>query len=214
MGVPVHDATQPFRTEDRAAVVLCRTEHGNLHLGVFHRLAGGNVGVLHLGWEDYVSMEWSWQRLWASPAVPPERLRSVSGLCRLIWEEYRATKKFPYGLHYASQFFTHDGALQRDATTESGLTCATFVLAVFRSVGIELIDLSSWPVRENEDRAFLAVVASFAAPALLKALEAEVDAGSKRVQPDEVIGACADPPPMRFTECKLNGVQAVQMLAS
>ncbi|OGT27220.1 MAG: hypothetical protein A2Z17_01205 [Gammaproteobacteria bacterium RBG_16_66_13] len=212
MGEPVLDSQKPFRVEDHAAVVLCRTERGNLHLGLLHRGVGGSVSILHLGWEDNLAMDWKWERLWAAPAVPAERLRSVSGLCRLIWEQYQATRKFPYGLHYASQFFTPDGSLQLDPRTEAGLTCSTFALAVFRTVGIELVDIASWPVRADEDRAFLEFVRPFAATNLIATLTAEVEAGCKRVQPAEVVGACADPPPVGFTVSKANGDRAILML--
>jgi hypothetical protein len=36
------------------------------------------------------------------------------------------------------------------STTGRGLSCATFVLAVFASLGIDILDLKTWKVREDD----------------------------------------------------------------
>lgn len=84
MGEAAFDHEVPFLGQTlRAAAVLCRTEHGNLHAGVLYR-DGDAAAVLHLGWQDYLSRHWEWARLWATPDVEPERLLSIAGLCRRI----------------------------------------------------------------------------------------------------------------------------------
>jgi len=57
----------------------------------------------------------------------------------------------------------------------AGLTCATFVLALFRSAGIALLHEREWPVRREDDLAFLSLVQEVGPPELLERLKREVE---------------------------------------
>ena len=58
--------------------------------------------------------------------------------------------KIPYAYRYDNYSdFDVDNQLILDEKS-NGLTCATFLLTLFHHVGIDLIDLNSWPQR-NED---------------------------------------------------------------
>ncbi|WP_428265090.1 hypothetical protein [Haliangium sp.] len=197
MGEAVFDDQVRFLDQPlRAAAVLCRTEHGNLHAGLLYH-NGTADAVVHLGWQDTLDRSWPWARLWATPDVEPEQLMSVAGFCRRIWRSYERTRRFPYGIRFAGSTFDERGRL-RLGPGARGLTCATFVLAVFRAVGVDLVDESDWPVREEDDRAFLATLARFATEEHFALLQGEVDAGVVRVRPDEVLGACACALPAEF----------------
>lgn len=204
----------PFAANLNAAVVLARMDTGNLHIGILFKGVGGTVSAIHLGWEDSLRLDWPYMRLWASPQLEPERLRSIGGICRLVWTEFETTRKFPYGVHFASQFFTPDGKLQLAPTSEIGLTCASFVLAIFRTAGIELVDIAQWPVRLLEDEAFFKMVSPFAKPMHLASLRAEIDAGCIRVHPQEVMAACNFDPPCSFENASAFGKEVDLMLAS
>ena len=194
----------------RAAAVLCRTEHGNLHAGVLYR-DGDKAAVLHLGWQDYLSRDWEWTRMWAAPDVEPERLVSVAGLCRRIWRTYERSRTSPYAIRFAGTSFSADGQLVLGEGAR-GLTCATFLLAVFKAVGIELVDEADWPVREEADRAFLDTISNFATAEHLALLRAEVAEGCARIHPDEVLGACACPLPARFAPAREAADRIVERL--
>jgi len=181
-----------------AGAVLCRTEHGNLHAGVVY-LHGSAVSVLHLGWEDSLSRAWKWPRFWAAPDVEPERLSVVAGLCRLIWARFQKTKRFPYGLKFNASFDA-DGRLQ--LREGRGLTCATFVLAVFASAGITVVNERDWPVRKDDDEAFLRDAERFASSELLAALREEIAKGCQRFRPEEVLGAFACVIPAEFVAAR------------
>lgn len=94
-----------------------------------------------------------------------------------------------------------------------GLTCATFILAVFNAMGVTLVDEGDWPVREEDDRAFLAAVAKFASPAHFAMLRAEVDERCGRIQPDEVLGACACRLPAKFDCTRTAADRVLERLA-
>lgn len=202
MGEAVFDKEVPFLDQPlRAAAVLCRTQHGNLHAGVLYR-DGNRASVLHLGWKDHLDRQWPWSRLWAAPDIEPERLLSIAGLCRRIWRSYQRSRQFPYGIRFAGSSFDARGKLVLGPGAR-GLTCATFILAVFKAIGVKLVDEEDWPVREQQDRAFLGTIASFATPEHLAVLRAEVDSGCVRITPDEVVGACACSLPARFRHTRL-----------
>lgn len=207
------DAEAPFVSQAlRAAAVICRTEHGNLHAGVLHFASSGQAAVLNLAWQDNLRYEWSWPKLWAAPDVEPEILVSVAGMCRLIWDEFTKTREFPYGLRFSNTSFDTAGRLKLGPGAR-GLTCATFVLAVFDSVGVRLVDESDWPVRSDDDREYLKFVGSFATPEHFQLLQREVEDGCKRIQPQEVVGACLCSLPAKFQPSAQAGERALQKLA-
>jgi hypothetical protein len=197
VGVATLDDVTSFASQShRAAAVMCRTQYGNLHAGIVHRTGDGEVEFLHLGWQDTLSKEWTWCTLWAAPDVESERLVSVAGMCRLVWARFLASQTFPYALRFSGTTFSVTGQLVLGEGAQ-GLTCATFVLAVFKSVGVSLVDESDWPVRPEDDRRFLETVRSFAAPNHFALLQAEVNNGVVRIRPEEVIGACSQQLPAR-----------------
>lgn len=94
LGEAVFNADVPFLSQQhRVAVVICLTEYGNLHSGLLYR-AGYGEKVIHLGWQDHLCNNWPWSKLWAAPEVEPERLVSISGICRRIWKRFEKTKNF------------------------------------------------------------------------------------------------------------------------
>ena len=193
MGEAAFDHDSPFSASGaRAAAVLCRTEEGTLHAGVLHRGTGGVAAVLHLGWEDRLYIDWRWHRLWATPEVQPEKLMAAAGHCRRIWRTFNANGVFPYALAFCGSRFDDRGRLQLGPGSR-GLTCATFILAIFETCGVSLVNEDDWPVRTAEDLAFIQTIADagFAREEHLALLRDEATGGCTRIQPHEVVGACA-----------------------
>lgn len=213
MGQAAFDKDEPFSASGaRAAAVLCRTPQGNLHAGVLHRAAGGATAVLHLGWQDALDMDWPWPRLWATPEVAPEKLMAAAGHCRRIWRVFQAQHKFPYALAFDGSHFDGQGRLVPGPDSK-GLTCATFVLAVFETCGASLVDEADWPVRQADDLEFLKSIEGFARPAHLALLRNEVSSGCKRIRPHEVVGACTIAPlPAKFAPTDAAAARVVAKL--
>jgi hypothetical protein len=213
MGESQFDSDVPFMDSGHmAAAVVCRTDHGNLHAGLLHRRAGQHPGVLHLGWQDHLSEEWSWAKLWAVPETEPEKLRVAAGVCRRIMRVYKKRRAFPYALAWLGSDFNSRGGLRLKPGSK-GLTCATFILAVFKTAGVELVLEEDWPIRTADDRRFLELVAGFATDEHLEVLRSEVEAGCRRIQPHEVVGACACTPlPAAFEPTKSAAEEVLRML--
>jgi hypothetical protein len=62
---------------------------------------------------------------------------------RLVWYGFSDFKR---------QWFDEDGRFVHEASGE-GLTCASFVIAMFKAGGIDLVDNATWPERPGEDNA-------------------------------------------------------------
>lgn len=200
----VFDEEQAFDTNARrCALVLCRTEHGNLHLGLLHRAQSGQAAVLHLGWLDYLDIRWPWPRLWVCPDAEPEKLMSAAGHCRRIWTRFQQDKTFPYALgDFASSFDARGGLVL--APGSKGLTCATFAMAVFRAAGVELVLEEGWPIRVEQDVQWLRALAGLAKPDHLAVLTEQVESGVARVHPHELLAACTlTPLPVAFSQVPL-----------
>lgn len=64
-----------------------------------------------------------------------------------VWLRYERNG-IPWGIAYEGTAFQPDGelVLGRGCT---GLTCATFIMALFSAAGVELIDTAAWPFRSD-----------------------------------------------------------------
>jgi len=126
-------------------------QHGE-HIGLLYRVTVEKPAVmLHLAWHnrlcsdspsaDYV--------LWVDPSIPKERAKAVAAFCRRIWKKNGANG-VPYGFSQPNRFFDHTGTVLK-GPAKVGLTCATFVLAVFETAGLTLVQYETWPQPADED---------------------------------------------------------------
>jgi len=191
-----------------------------LHLAWHHELKAGPVG------------SWYW---WIEPTLEPERARPFARLCRLLRRKYvDERRRISYALRYtdgtfdpeSGDFLTSDGI---------GLTCATFVLAVFASRKVFLIRGEEWlacrdETRAVEDGAWHQYVVSNlrelihdkrqrrAAPYEVAELEAHIAAvegemGCARFRPEEVAAAgIAAELPVGFAHAEPVGRRIVEKL--
>lgn len=154
---------------------------------------------------------------WVAPDVEPEVAYVLSALCSRIAERYAHPQRgIAYALRYAGETFeTRAGIFM----TESGrgLTCATFVMAVFASHGVPLLQWAEWPERE-EDRLWQEyIVQELHARGVEKehidAVKEQATRGCARYRPEEVAAAgLSDDLPVGFAEAERVGKLIVQRL--
>jgi len=204
---------------------------GVLHAGVlFFDIRGKHeVMLLHLGMHHALRCEEPTGYHWVELSIIPERARLIARLCRKIEQRY-PDGKLKYALSYTGGAFAADGAY----LTESGrgLTCVTFVLAVFAGQGVSLIQSDAWPVRDEDKKAQLAIVALIESEmkknqAGLEGAELEAarkedhehleavrkEVGCARFRAEEVAAAGASPStPADFTYSSSQGVIVKKML--
>jgi hypothetical protein len=197
VGAAQFDEDRPFFSSgETAAVVVAKTTIG-FHAGVIYsNVADNTPHVLHLGWNNLLMHEWTLpDRCWATPETHPIRLRNVRARCRQIASKFKETGRMPYSLGDSSSRFHFDGTLLLGKESE-GLTCATFVLAIFRSVGLELVDVATWPLRSAED--LVRVAKRGSDEVLTQRLEIQSSMGTQRVLANELLTALAGTPPVAF----------------
>ncbi len=130
------------------------------HVGVLFRRTIESVGKLELlDLADHHCVQCeppSVKYTWMDVGIEPERQKLVAQLCELIEEEYilrpnSDRQKIGYAFHYRGETF--DPMSGVFVTTDGyGLTCATFVLALFASHGVELLHLASWEPRPEDTK--------------------------------------------------------------
>ncbi len=99
-----------------------------------------------------------------------------------------------------------------------GFTCATFVVAVFASHGIYLVDEDTWPERANDDFQTW-VVQTLRDPRWGATAEhiagVESQVGGRRVRPSEVLGAGRDEQiPLSYADASAAAAEILQEVSA
>lgn len=136
--------------EDFAIAVRSINSEQN-HIGIIYRTANKSLNILHLAFHcDLRNEHVSSKYFWIIPKLDPieifhqAKAKVIKTKCRLIWERFQSN--ISYGIEYGLRF---DDELNLKGNS-AGFTCATFVLAVFDTCGVRLLDENTWKFR-NED---------------------------------------------------------------
>jgi len=192
-----------FKDISHVAIAIKGINDRQRHIGLLHR--GGedrNVNLLHFAWhKDLRNESPHADYLWVDLNVHPSRARQVAAICRQIWKA-NGKDRIPYGFSPPNGCFDKKTAEYLLGPTRLGLTCATFVLAVFHRAGLPLIVYESWPRRREKDNEW--------AESILQALQRNDSADSEhllaiseqgcavRYRPEEVAAAGTQEPPIEY----------------
>lgn len=143
---------RPLTNVVYAAIAIKAVNQRQRHIGVLHREDDSpDVNLLHLAWHhDLRNHTPGPTYLWIDPDVHPRRMRQVAAMCRKVWRANTGT--LPYALSAPNGCFDQSSGEFLLGPTRHGLTCASFVLAVFESVGIRLVRYEDWPSSRPGDR--------------------------------------------------------------
>jgi hypothetical protein len=144
---------------------------------------------------------WNGRNVHVIPNTDDDAIENIASLCRVISRrsERRRQSGQPGEILYAMKV---DAAARFNAATGElhlregiGLTCSTFVLIVFLSARVPLIDLANWPAR-HVDAPRHAQLVTFLTnqggdPAYIARVQGELPCS--RVAPEEVAGAGMNP---------------------
>lgn len=152
----------------------------------------------------------------------------VAAMARKIW---RANNRYvPYGFSPPNDCFDSQTNKYLFGPTRYGLTCASFVLAVFHRAGVPLVKYGTWPTSRPDDRAWQKkIVARLEEynerlrnrPDRQKDYQdgkihiegIRADIGTVRFRPDEVAGATIERRvPTRFKQARNNGDRILTLL--
>jgi hypothetical protein len=216
-----------FSCQDVAAVaVFYVRKPGMIHTGILHR-AAGRLFILDLLWHGLLRSHLCQEDLpCVVPDLEPEEINDVTAMCRLIQQRNieriiagRFTIPMAFKLGNNTRFSSVTGELMLEDGL--GLTCSTFVLTVFESAKVPLIDLTDWPARPDDQvrhqdllRAMQNGIPGFAPPVdsqHVAAVAAQLPC--IRVRPEEVAAAgMAEPLAANFTKAERGGRWILELL--
>ena len=139
-------------------VALSRVRREQYHSGVAWRISSDNQGqLLHLQWHRDLRLDVLDTDSYAvsefranGTKIPAPRVHAFAGLMRRIDRRCRKGE-IPYSFSLKSAIDQETGAFVRGPDDAPGFTCATFVLAVFRAAGYELL-ADGWPTRSEDEQ--------------------------------------------------------------
>ena len=186
-------SNEPVPPDVLVAVAIRETLPGRHHATFIYRANDGTLNQLHLAWHMLLRDEpfpegdgYFWGRL----GLDPINQRVLSAFLPTV---DAIAGSVPYGIDWEStqECFNPDGSLIL-LPLGKGLTCATFLAAILKSQGYQLVDIATWPVRPDD------IVWQEEIITLLSQREANLehveemrrDVGGKRLKPAEAVGAC------------------------
>lgn len=183
------------------------------HIGLLHRHQG-QIRNLHLAWHGDLRDQPCDDNacVWVEPKLHLSRARQVAARCRQI---ARANGRYvPYGFSLPTARFDPATGRFIFGPTSTGLTCATFVLAVFDFACVPLAVYGSWQARPDDaawQQGILELLRTHGAPPEhIAAVSAEL--GCVRFRPEEVAGAAALWPPAAEFSAAFEASQVVLRL--
>lgn len=202
------------------AIAVAEPEPGQRHIGILYRPeALASPRFLHLAWHHRLCDDGNVEPIYRCVllvGVPRMLEPTIVAQCKRSAASDRTG--IPYGFGFQPTMVTRDpttGALLVHGA--SGLTCATFVLAILELANVHLVDMATWKDRDGDaawkDKILLALRRHGADDAHLAAVRA--DFGAVRIRPEDVGGAgTVSPLPSAFTAATARGALVLEELRS
>jgi hypothetical protein len=205
-----------------AAIAIRSVTAEQRHIGVLYRESDADgICLLHLAWHHQLRNERpGGDYLWVEVAAPRRRLRNVSAICRRILRAAAQGQQIPYAFSQPNDCFDSETGQFLLGPNRLGLTCASFVLAVFETAGLRLAQYETWPHDREGDRAWQAWIVQQLQTGPNRASDEHVAAvrsqlGNARFRPEEVaVAATVDPLPADFNVVLPRAEQLLKRLLS
>lgn len=187
------------------------------HVALIYRADNSDLMLLHLGWHHDLRHElWNGEYHWLEFSGLDEELQETFADWAVLVADAFPGAPIPYSIIFRpGRNFDVDGNFihQNDG---SGLTCATFLLALFSDYDLPLIDVSSWPASRSGDFAWVRKI--------LHILRKQIDRNRlpkwdwveqarrrhelRRFRPEEVFSTAAlfTGDPLNFSDVELAGI--------
>ncbi|MDN7905219.1 hypothetical protein QZM18_13970 [Burkholderia diffusa] len=188
-------------------------KHDGTHVGLLYRVTEAPPKFLHLGWhhelydDDTIRNGYAWA---ACSGFDDHEGRDMASWLRKIYQANIG--RIPYGFNYwPGACFDEDG-LFTPSREGLGLTCATFVMALFEAQSYPIANVASWKARADDQEWFKKVVHELRTHSNASAehIQAQIDGMGRavRFRPLEVV-ACAS----SYEEDSIGFEQAVSLAA-
>ncbi len=208
----------PVSAEHWVVVAIGEPDADQRHIGVLHRDQNAGLQVLHLAWHCRLRNDARWpgdMSVWVAPSAPPARQRSIAAFCRRVWRK-NAGDGIPYAFSSPNTSFDPATGEFLIGPSRFGLTCASFVLALFHAAGLPLADYETWPVDRSEDQEWQQTIVGILEGQQVEQQHIEhlrSEIGAVRYRPEEVAAAVAlAPPPASFQRAEELGRQILDLI--
>lgn len=194
-------ANKPFDPHELLGVAISSIHQNQRHVGLIYSDDNNQPQLCHLAWHHKLKDE----------PLPPQYLWGVSGLDQFnkpFMAAYVSLLKqnstpVPYGIDYAdySGLYFDDQGNYIEQPIGRGLTCATFILAVFNRKGFNLLQTATWPQRQDDVNWQNQIISTLSNQATSEHVEAmKQNIGAIRFRPEEVAaGVISEDIPLDFT---------------
>jgi hypothetical protein len=214
----VHRQTEKKVAELRfVAVIIGEPNPDQRHTGIAYRVdEAAPFQFLHLAWHRDLRKQGRIPAhyCWVDPRIPAARLRQLAAICEDICHA-NLVEKVPYSFGTPVSAFDERTKKFLLGPTTTGLTCASFVLAVFERAQLQLVQYSGWPAPDDQDVRWQQIVldalrnTTGVSSDHVQAVEREIGT-SVRYRPEQVAGAAAirgrRPVKYRYAQCVGNDI--------
>lgn len=211
--------SHPFENVDGLGTAIRLFESSpQAHVGLVYKGANSEPRILHfaehLDVRDDAPPSGNYR--WAQIALNKPNRKVVAALCTALAKRVGDESfEVPYGFKYTGDYFTPT-AEYVGVGIGNGLTCATFILAIFRTFDIELLKVDEWEARElsQEDFDFQRKQLDYLKSKYPKvAAAAGIHFGAPRYRPEEVVaGSICGQPPIGLKEAVRIGMKVLGAL--
>ncbi len=136
----------------KVAIAITIVSKGQRHVGIFHKSEDQKqVSLLHFAWHHQLinNEKPDPYYAWIELPIHPLRARQVAARCRQVFGENRG--RLTYAFSSPNDCLDSTTGAYLFGPNRYGLTCATFVMAVFQIAGINLLDFETWPPSREGD---------------------------------------------------------------
>lgn len=216
-------AERPFgEIPNHIAVAITQSGPNQRHVGILYRGekygSGDSFSLLHLPWhfrpvnEDRPHPVYAW----IDPQCARSRGRQLSAICRKVAREN--VRGIPYGFSPPNDCFNKKTFAFELGPNRYGLTCSTFVLAIFELAGLRLVAEESWPKNRPEDAQWREMIIESLRRSRKPNVDAHItllrnDSSTVRFRPEEVAGAAAcENNPAAFEHASSQAIHIIEVL--
>lgn len=147
--------------------VSLQKEDDQFHCGLAFGMNGNHVNIIHLTGHNGLRLSTNWGifKIFVKPNIGIDRQIAFLPLCKLIINNMgKEGFEVKYGLRYDEYAEYDENGLLHLGEHEIGLTCATYVLTLFHSVGFDLVDIHNWPMRESDKKWLKKIIETYSNP--------------------------------------------------
>jgi len=188
--LPIFPVNAPDARLPVLSIAIREVSDAQRHVGILYAAHGGPHVVIELHDHHKLTQGEPHPAFYFAASIIDERLLfALAEWVGVVWNR-NSDGKVPYSIRYCGKYFGPDGSLLQTGLGE-GLTCATFVLAVFADYGLPLVDTNKWPGRLSDKKwkeTILQVIAK-SAPAPHVEAQRPFVSGAARFRPEEVAAA-------------------------